>query len=87
MDVCLQVSLTESFNITSADAVSMGVPLVGSPAIRWLPSRSQASVDSASAIAAAMGLADSTMVVMNHAALTSYLATATGIWVDWVSAQ
>lgn len=85
MDICLQVSLTESFNITSADAVSMGVPLIGSPAIRWLPARSQASTDNAADIVRAMGHADQSMVLMNHAALTSYLATATGIWLDWIT--
>lgn len=85
MDVCLQVSLTESFNIVSADAVSIGVPLIGSPAIRWLPSRSKATVDSAADIAKAMGRADQAMVMMNHEALTSYLAAAVETWVDWVA--
>jgi len=36
MDVCMQVSYTETFNIVAADAVSAGVPVVGSSEIRWL---------------------------------------------------
>lgn len=80
MDFCLQVSLSESFNITSSDAVSMGVPLIGSSAIRWLPKRSQAPVDSASAIAYKMELADQTTVIMNHAALENYVVKSAEIW-------
>jgi hypothetical protein len=36
MDVCLQVSFTESFNIVSADSVYMGVPIVVSKEIDWM---------------------------------------------------
>ncbi len=84
MDICLQVSLSESFNIVSADAVSMGVPLVGSNAISWLPARSQAVVNSASSIADAMRMADRTAVAMNHAALEMYLHHAVKVWMAWV---
>lgn len=38
MDLCLQVSYTESFNIVSADVVSQGVPLVVSEEIDWIKS-------------------------------------------------
>jgi hypothetical protein len=80
MDFCLQVSLSESFNIVSADAVSLGVPLIGSAAIRWLPRRSRAPVDSAAAIADKMGLADEITVQMNHAALEDYVTASAEIW-------
>jgi len=36
MDVCMQVSFTESFNIVSADVVSQLVPLVVSEEIDWI---------------------------------------------------
>jgi hypothetical protein len=84
MDICLQVSLSESFNLVSADAVSMGVPLVGSEAISWLPRRSQADVDSAASIVSAMNKADATAVAMNHEALENYLANAVTAWSDWI---
>lgn len=38
MDVALQVSFTETFNIVTADAVSVGVPVVVSEEVDWLPS-------------------------------------------------
>jgi hypothetical protein len=84
MDLCLQVSLSESFNIVSADAVSMGVPLVGSEAISWLPKRSQARVDSVESIICAMKTAGSTLVAMNHAALEHYLQNAVREWTNWI---
>lgn len=85
MDICLQVSLTESFCIVASDAVSMGVPLIGSSAIKWLPQRSQAVVDSADSIAAAMGRADLTMVLMNNIALSTYLQQVRRIWAEWAA--
>jgi hypothetical protein len=36
LDVMLQVSISESFNIVTADAVVAGVPAVVSPEIAWL---------------------------------------------------
>jgi hypothetical protein len=35
MDICLQVSFTETFNIVTADAVDVGVPVVVSSEISW----------------------------------------------------
>jgi hypothetical protein len=35
MDLCTQVSFSETFNIVSADAVSNGVPIVVSPEVNW----------------------------------------------------
>ena len=43
MDVGLQVSLSESFNVVSADFVDVGVPIVVSPDINWLPEQCIAS--------------------------------------------
>jgi len=37
MDVCMQVSLTESFNIVTADVVSVDIPIVVSKDIDWMP--------------------------------------------------
>jgi len=47
MDIGLQVSLTETFNIVSADIVSMGVPIVASNELPWSSKGCQADpVDS-----------------------------------------
>jgi hypothetical protein len=35
MDIGLQVSFSETFNIVGADIISQGVPLVGSKEIPW----------------------------------------------------
>jgi hypothetical protein len=42
MDIGMQVSFSETFCIIAADIVSAGVPIAGSPAIRWLDEDSQA---------------------------------------------
>jgi hypothetical protein len=42
IDIGMQVSFSETFNIVAADTVAAGVSIVGSPAIRWLQSKSQA---------------------------------------------
>ena len=85
MDICLQVSLSESFNIVSADAVSLGVPLIGSPAISWLPSRSQADPGSAESIVEAMSFADRHTVKKNYVALKKYLAVSIDAWNEWIA--
>jgi len=51
MDLLMQVSFTETFNITAADAVSEGVPVVGGEAIEWLPDEWKASPDDAHNVA------------------------------------
>jgi hypothetical protein len=45
MDLCLQVSMTETFNVTTADAVAEGVPSVVSPSIEWAPDYWKADPD------------------------------------------
>jgi hypothetical protein len=37
MDIGLQLSYTESFNIVAADFVNQGVPIIVSDAIKWMP--------------------------------------------------
>lgn len=51
MDLCLQVSFTETFNIVTADGVCEGVPSVVSKAIEWAPKQWMADVDDAEDIA------------------------------------
>lgn len=84
MDLCLQVSFSESFNLTAADAVSMGVPLVGSSAVRWLPERSQAETGSTRSIVEAIKLANGPGVVVNHVALELYVRRSVIIWDEFV---
>lgn len=37
MDLGLQISLTESFNIVTADFAACGIPIIVSPEIEWMP--------------------------------------------------
>lgn len=46
MDMGLQVSYSETFNIVLADCISQGVPVVGSPEIPWMSICSQADPNS-----------------------------------------
>jgi glycosyltransferase involved in cell wall biosynthesis len=50
MDVCMQVSYTETFNIVSADITSQGVPVVTSDEIEWSNSELRADPNSARSI-------------------------------------
>ena len=47
MDLLIQVSYTESFNMVTADGISQGVPSVVSPVIRWAPDHWKANPDDA----------------------------------------
>lgn len=84
MDIVLAVSLTESFCIVAADAVGLGVPLVGSEAIGWLPKRSQAPVDSAEGIAVTMNRAGKVSSFLNREYLERYLRESVRQWKRWV---
>lgn len=85
MDICLCVSLSESFCLTAADAVSQGVPLVGSEAISWLPLEAQAPMDSVSGIVRVMERANShRFVKRNLKALQSFSSKSVSIWKEWM---
>jgi hypothetical protein len=47
MDLMIQVSYTESFNMVTADGISVGVPSVVSPAIFWSPDEWKVDSDNA----------------------------------------
>jgi hypothetical protein len=51
MDLMIQISYTESFNMVTADGVSCGVPSVVSSAIRWAPLSWRADVDDSMSVA------------------------------------
>lgn len=51
LDLGLQVSFTETFDICAADIVAAGLPLVASPQVRWTTHRSQADPNDVRAIA------------------------------------
>lgn len=57
MDIALQVSFSETFNIVTADAVTMGVPVVVSDDISWVASRYHADATDSDDIVKKMDVA------------------------------
>jgi hypothetical protein len=87
MDLCLQVSMTETFNITTADAVAEGVPCVVSPCIEWAPDYWKADTDrledvvriGSSLLASCDGAED------GLTALSAFVVDATDRWIDYLT--
>jgi hypothetical protein len=86
MDLCLQVSSTETFNIVTADACAEGVPSVIGEAIDWLPSDWVANIDDAHDIARVANnlLSDPRSARRATKALEDYTHAATKVWVDYL---
>ncbi len=82
MHLVLQPSFTESFNCVAAEAVRMGVPVVGSEPIDWLPPRWQAKADDAEDVArVAEYLIRSPQAVEDgRRALATYVARGFDVW-------
>lgn len=87
MDLCLQVSMTETFNLTSADAVAEGVPCVVSPAIEWAPDYWKAEPDRLEDIVRIGGaLLDGTDGAKDGlAALGGFVHDAVDRWIDYLT--
>jgi hypothetical protein len=89
MDLALQNSYSETFNISSADSVSGGVPVVTSSAIEWVPTSWHADCDSVEDIARV-----GNMLLSNHHAaeeglqhLLKYLADAERRWLAYLDSN
>jgi hypothetical protein len=84
MDVGMQVSFTETFNIVTADFVEAGVPIVGSPQIDWLPKVFQADPNSTNDIcrvlAFTQGYLGSVLKYWSSLNLHKYNAEALRLW-------
>lgn len=84
MDVGLQVSYTETFNIVGADFVSQHIPLVGSKQIEWLHSWYQADPNDVSDIAKKLTFAYYAKVLhlhrLNELKLKQYNEDAIDAW-------
>lgn len=86
MDLGLQVSLTESFNIVTADFVSQNVPIIVSPDITWMPRLSMASPNSSHDIVNKLKLAYrfNFLQIANNFALSSYNSDAIDEWLSYI---
>lgn len=85
MDLGLQVSFSETFNIVSADLVSQGVPVVVSSEVPWVPIRFQARPTSIDSIIRAMGVAlRNTAAAYQLEGLLHYSARSAQVWLEFI---
>lgn len=82
MDIGLQVSYSETFNIVTADLVSRGVPVVCSSEIPWIPERLQADPSSALNIAEVLLSTYGKSVDSEVESLREYGRFSKKIWID-----
>jgi hypothetical protein len=90
MDLNMQVSFSESFNIVTADAVSIGVPSIVSKDISWMPRIFQADPHDTNSIVRALNRAyklGSFGVKLNKRALKRHNNKALAIWLDFIKDQ
>lgn len=87
MDIGLQVSFSETFNIVAADMVTAGVPIVVSDEIPWARegiTDPTSSVRIANALHSAW-LNMSQNVQFNHRGLTAYVNTSVEFWTGFIN--
>ena len=89
MDLCMQVSFTETFNIVTADGACEGVPSVVSDAIEWAPNHWKAHVDDAEDIARVGGflLSDKHEAHEGFRHLEHAQKRAIGIWLGYLASN
>jgi hypothetical protein len=83
MDLGMQVSFSETFNIVAADFISQGVPVVGSKEIPWLNTLFTANPNDSDAIARILKRAYSQYAInvrINKFNLTLYSKRSSRIW-------
>jgi hypothetical protein len=86
MDIGLQVSFSETFNIVGADLISQGIPLVGSNEIPWAVNAWTADPTNSEDIAAKLALAYKwpwLNVKTNQWSLTHYTNETTRVWTKY----
>ena len=88
MDVGMQVSLTETFNLVAADMVAGGVPVIGSPSIHWLDGNYKAEPNDIGAIVRALQWAWKRRAKngqqVNQRRLMDASARAVHVWQSWL---
>jgi glycosyltransferase involved in cell wall biosynthesis len=90
IDLGMQVSFTETFNIVTADMISVGVPMVVSKEIYWMPYYTKAETTDVNNIVRHMHLVYKTrnfpgMMEINKRYLRSFTKTTKHIWFKYIS--
>lgn len=88
MDLGMQVSLTESFNMVTADMVHVGIPIVVSDTINWVHAASRVEPNNSEDIihAANVALGNRYIIEDNQARLAYHSLQAVGMWRDFAQA-
>lgn len=86
MDVCMQMSYSETFNIVSADAISSGVPVVASSEVFWLANKSQADPNKIDSIVSCLrtALNNKLLLTWNQVKLWVHSRGAAKKWIAFV---
>jgi hypothetical protein len=87
MDLGMQVSFSESFNIVTADFVTAGVPIVASDDIEWMPSLTKTSPTSNLGMIKRLKFLNSNrmlIVFLQKASLWIYNLKAKSAWLNFV---
>lgn len=85
MDIVMQVSFSETFNIIAADAVVSGVPVVVSSKVPWVSAHYQANEDNSDDMVAKMSVAISHNNALNLYGLEQYDTTSIKSWLRFLA--
>jgi hypothetical protein len=88
IDISMQVSLTETFNIVTADSINAGCPVIVSPDISWVKAKYQATpTDTCNIVEKLVAIYASDKVAMikkNWLSLQDYNKESKVLWLDYV---
>lgn len=89
MDLTLQLSSSETFNLVTADSLAAGVPAVVGPAIEWVPEHFKANIDDTNDVARVGSalLSDAHAPREGRRALDKYLTESKEVWLEWLKGQ
>jgi hypothetical protein len=87
MDIAMQVSLSETFNVVTADCVTSGVPVVTSSEVNWVSNGCHAPTDSVDGIVAVMHKVylDHNLVSRNQKYLSAYCNNSIKQWLTFIN--
>lgn len=91
MDMCLQVSFSETFNIVTADAVNNNVPVVVSHEVKWIAGIFKADATNSDDILKKMRFTWLAKTIklqfLNKVLLSLYSSTSKNIWLDYFTSE
>lgn len=87
IDIGMQVSMTETFNVVTADYLTAGVPIAVSKAVKWVSRFSQAHEESVPSIVRTMNFAwkNRWLLEWNQKLLRDFSKHSTNLWHDFIA--